>query len=132
VPAQNASVKNVPAHDRGSRIDPRAGQAPAAGQLVDVGKLVHAYYARHPDLAVPAQRVAFGTMQISGFLANGSARDEALKRRNRAMREALGRKPAPSREANDSQKPKVDEKPSRSLASSRFPCVLRSPLHHGL
>jgi hypothetical protein len=51
-------------------------------------------------------------MEISRFLANGSARDEALKRRNRAMREALERKPALSREADSCQEPKVDEKPS--------------------
>ena len=43
------------------RIDPRAGQPPSAGQLVDTAKLVDAYYARHPDPQVPAERVAFGT-----------------------------------------------------------------------
>jgi phosphoglucomutase len=43
------------------RIDPRAGQLPSAGQLVDTAKLIDAYYARHPDPQVPAERVAFGT-----------------------------------------------------------------------
>ena len=36
-------------------------------------------------------------MQISKIVTDGSARDEALKRRNRAMREKLGMKEASSR-----------------------------------
>jgi phosphoglucomutase len=40
---------------------PRAGQPAAAEDLVDVAKLVTAYYAVHPDPAQPAQRVSFGT-----------------------------------------------------------------------
>jgi phosphoglucomutase len=41
--------------------DPRAGQPAAAQDLVDVAKLVTAYYAVHPDPGEPAQRVSFGT-----------------------------------------------------------------------
>jgi len=41
--------------------DPRAGQPAAAEDLVDVAKLVTAYYAVHPDPGDPAQRVSFGT-----------------------------------------------------------------------
>jgi phosphoglucomutase len=41
--------------------DPRAGQPAAPGDLVDVAKLVTAYYTVHPDPADPAQRVSFGT-----------------------------------------------------------------------
>ena len=41
--------------------DPRAGQPAAAEDLVDVAKLVTAYYAIHPDPAEAAQRVSFGT-----------------------------------------------------------------------
>src|SRR5215475_14817723 len=41
--------------------DPRAGQPAAAEDLVDVAKLVTAYYAVHPDPADAAQRVSFGT-----------------------------------------------------------------------
>jgi len=41
--------------------DPRAGQPAAAQDLVDVAKLVTAYYAVHPDPGDPAQRVSFGT-----------------------------------------------------------------------
>ncbi|MFH7598746.1 phosphoglucomutase (alpha-D-glucose-1,6-bisphosphate-dependent) [Streptomyces racemochromogenes] len=39
----------------------RAGQQARAEDLVDVARLVTAYYALHPDPGDPAQRVAFGT-----------------------------------------------------------------------
>ncbi|MGV9788178.1 phosphoglucomutase (alpha-D-glucose-1,6-bisphosphate-dependent) [Streptomyces sp. NPDC003435] len=39
----------------------RAGRPAGPEDLVDVARLVTAYYALHPDLADPAQRVAFGT-----------------------------------------------------------------------
>src|SRR5580704_10888846 len=41
--------------------DPRAGQPAAPEDLVDVAKLVTAYYSVHPDPGDPAQRVSFGT-----------------------------------------------------------------------
>jgi phosphoglucomutase len=40
---------------------PRAGQPATSEDLVDVAKLVTAYYAVHPDPGDPAQRVSFGT-----------------------------------------------------------------------
>jgi phosphoglucomutase len=42
-------------------ISPIAGKPAQAGMLVDVPRLVAAYYTETPDAAVPAQRVAFGT-----------------------------------------------------------------------
>jgi phosphoglucomutase len=42
-------------------VDARAGQRAAAADLVDVAKLVTAYYAVHPDPGEAAQRVSFGT-----------------------------------------------------------------------
>ena len=42
-------------------VDPRAGQPAAPSDLVDLAKLVTAYYAEHPDPSAPEQRVAFGT-----------------------------------------------------------------------
>jgi phosphoglucomutase len=41
--------------------DARAGQPAAPADLVDVAKLVTAYYTVHPDPADPVQRVTFGT-----------------------------------------------------------------------
>src|ERR1700682_1696105 len=42
-------------------IDPLAGKPAPAAILVNVPRLVTAYYTDIPDAAIPAQRVAFGT-----------------------------------------------------------------------
>jgi phosphoglucomutase len=44
-----------------SRIDPLAGKPAPADRLVDVPRLITAYFSERPDPAVSAQRVAFGT-----------------------------------------------------------------------
>ena len=43
------------------KISPLAGHPPPQAMLLDVAKLVTAYYAEIPDPTVPLQRVAFGT-----------------------------------------------------------------------
>jgi len=43
------------------KIDPRAGQPAIASDLVDVPKLIAAYYEERPDSDIPEQRVVFGT-----------------------------------------------------------------------
>jgi phosphoglucomutase len=43
------------------QLHPRAGQLASPEDLVDVPKLVTAYYAEHPDPALPEQQVSFGT-----------------------------------------------------------------------
>ena len=43
------------------KIDSRAGQLAQASDLVDVPKLIRAYYDDQPDPRVPTQRVVFGT-----------------------------------------------------------------------
>jgi phosphoglucomutase len=55
------------------KIDARAGQLAAASDLVDVPKLLTAYYEDRPDPHIPAQRVVFGT---SGH--RGSSFDRAF------------------------------------------------------
>ena len=55
-----------------TRISPLAGKPAQPAQLVDVGKLVDAYYAVKPDPANPAQRVAFGTSGHRGSSFDGS------------------------------------------------------------
>jgi hypothetical protein len=52
---------------------PRAGQPAEPSDLVDIARLVTAYYTEHPDAADPAQQVLFGT---SGH--RGSAFDRAF------------------------------------------------------
>ena len=44
-----------------NKINPRAGQLAATTDLVDVDKLIAAYFSEQPDPRVPEQRVAFGT-----------------------------------------------------------------------
>jgi phosphoglucomutase len=44
-----------------SRIHPLAGQPAPASMLVNVPRLITAYYSERPDVGVAAQRVAFGT-----------------------------------------------------------------------
>ena len=43
------------------KVDPRAGQPAIASDLVDVPKLIAAYYEEQPDPDIPEQRVVFGT-----------------------------------------------------------------------
>ena len=43
------------------KVSPLAGKPPEPGMLVNVPRLVTAYYTEVPDPSVPAQRVAFGT-----------------------------------------------------------------------
>ena len=47
--------------DSTATVRPATGGPPAHGTLVDVPRLVSAYYTGVPDAGVPAQRVAFGT-----------------------------------------------------------------------
>jgi phosphoglucomutase len=54
-------------------VNPLAGKPTEPSMLVDVPRLVTAYYARRPDPSVPAHRVAFGT---SGH--RGSSLDNAF------------------------------------------------------
>ncbi|HEX3951607.1 MAG TPA: phosphoglucomutase (alpha-D-glucose-1,6-bisphosphate-dependent) [Steroidobacteraceae bacterium] len=44
-----------------ARLSPLAGKPAPAASLVNVPRLVTAYYSERPDPAIPAQRVAFGT-----------------------------------------------------------------------
>src|SRR5271166_5647612 len=42
-------------------VDPRAGKLATTDMLVDVPRLITAYYAEKPDVSEPTQKVAFGT-----------------------------------------------------------------------
>lgn len=59
-----------------SRISPLAGKPLPHHLLVDVPKLVTAYYAIKPDMSVPAQRVAFGTSGHRGVSFEGSFNED--------------------------------------------------------
>jgi phosphoglucomutase len=59
-------------------VDPRAGQPAAAGDLVNVAKLVTAYYTVHPDPAEVAQRVSFGTSGHRGSSFNATFNEDHI------------------------------------------------------
>src|SRR5262252_6950449 len=56
----------------------RAGQPAAAEDLVDVARLVTAYYAVHPDPGEAAQRVAFGTSGHRGSALTASFNEDHI------------------------------------------------------
>ena len=62
----------VPRQAARVRVDPRAGKLPATSTLVNVPRLMTAYYSRQPDVALPAQRVAFGTSGHRGSALDAS------------------------------------------------------------
>ncbi len=54
------------------KVSPLAGKAAPASILINVARLVTAYYAQRPDPSNPAQRVAFGTSGHRGCAFDGS------------------------------------------------------------
>jgi phosphoglucomutase len=58
--------------------DARAGQPAAPGDLVDVPKLVTAYYTVHPDPGDPVQRVSFGTSGHRGSAFTGTFNEDHI------------------------------------------------------
>jgi phosphoglucomutase len=54
------------------------GQLPAPDSLVNIPRLIAAYYALHPDPAIPAQRVAFGTSGHRGSSLLTSFNDDHI------------------------------------------------------
>ncbi len=58
--------------------DPRAGQLPTSADLVDVAKLVTAYFTVHPDPEDPGQRVAFGTSGHRGSAFSASFNEDHI------------------------------------------------------
>ena len=58
--------------------NPRAGQPAAPSDLVDVPRLVTAYYSEHPDPLVPEQRVSFGTSGHRGSSFLSSFNDDHI------------------------------------------------------
>ena len=58
--------------------DSRAGQPAERSDLVDVARLVTAYYSEHPDPSVPDQRVSFGTSGHRGSSLRASFNDDHI------------------------------------------------------
>ncbi|MFD6415773.1 phosphoglucomutase (alpha-D-glucose-1,6-bisphosphate-dependent) [Streptomyces sp. NPDC060194] len=66
-------------------VHERAGQLAQPGDLVDVSRLVTAYYALHPDLSEPAQRVAFGTSGHRGSALVGAFNEDHIAATTQAI-----------------------------------------------
>ena len=67
------------------RVNERAGQPATQADLVDVAKLVTAYYAEHPDPADPGQRVSFGTSGHRGSALRASFNDDHIAATTQAI-----------------------------------------------
>ncbi len=59
-------------------ISPYAGRPAEPGMLINVPRLVTAYYVNHPDPTVPEQRVAFGTSGHRGSSLDSAFNEEHI------------------------------------------------------
>src|SRR6266567_6088831 len=66
-------------------VHERAGQLARSADLVDVPRLITAYYALHPDLSDPAQRVAFGTSGHRGSSLSSSFNEDHIAATSQAI-----------------------------------------------
>jgi phosphoglucomutase len=67
------STNEIPAHTPN-----QPGQLPLPANLVNVPRLITAYYALHPDAAVPTQRVSFGTSGHRGSAFHTAFNDDHI------------------------------------------------------
>jgi phosphoglucomutase len=65
--------------------DSRAGQPAAPSDLVDVPRLVTAYFSEHPDPSVPEQLVSFGTSGHRGSSLRASFNDDHIAATTQAI-----------------------------------------------
>ncbi len=92
------------------------GQLPAPDTLVDVPRLIAAFYNLHPDPAVPAQRVAFGTSGHRGSAFHTSFNDDHIA----AISQAI----ADYRVANRIEGPLFLAKDTHALSEPAFSTAL--------
>ncbi len=62
----------------------KPGHLPSLDSLVDIPRLITAYYALHPDPAILSQRVAFGTSGHRGTAFAASFNDDHIAATNRS------------------------------------------------
>jgi phosphoglucomutase len=73
------------------QVNDRAGQPAAPADLVDVAKLVTAYYELHPDPAEPGQQVSFGTSGHRGSALRQAFNDDHIAATTQAICEYRAR-----------------------------------------
>lgn len=59
-------------------VSPKAGKPAQASDLINVPKLITAYFSEHPDAAIRAQRVSFGTSGHRGTALNCSFNEDHI------------------------------------------------------
>lgn len=64
---------------------PRAGQPATAAELVDIPRLITAYYSEHPDISMPEQRVSFGTSGHRGSALDVSFNEDHILATSQAI-----------------------------------------------
>ena len=92
------------------------GTLPTPDTLVDIPRLVTAFYSLHPDPAVPAQRVAFGTSGHRGSAFTASFNDDHIA----AIAQAI----ADYRRANKISGPLFLAKDTHGLSEPAFATAL--------
>jgi phosphoglucomutase len=65
----------------------RAGQKPQSSDLIDINKLIDAYYELHPDVNLAEQKVAFGTSGHRGTSMNASFNEDHIAAITQAIAE---------------------------------------------
>jgi phosphoglucomutase len=71
-------------------IHPRAGLSPTPDELVNVPRLITAYYTEHPDAAEPSQKVSFGTSGHRGSAFERSFNEDHILAITQAICEYRG------------------------------------------
>jgi len=105
-------------------IHPRAGQLPEPDDLIDVERLLSAYYDRRPDPSDPEQRVAFGTSGHRGSSLAGTFTDAHVA----AISEAVCR----YREANGIDGPLFLGRDTHALSEPAFRTTVEVLAAHGV
>ena len=105
-------------------ISERAGRPAEPGQLVDLDRLVGAYYDVRPDPADPAQRVAFGTSGHRGSSLKGAFNEAHIA----ATTEAICR----YRASQGTDGPLFIGRDPHALSEPAFEKALRGLVAHGV
>ena len=103
---------------------PRAGELPGPADLIDVDRLVGAYYDRRPDPSDPAQRVAFGTSGHRGSSLAGTFTEAHVA----AISEAVCR----YREARGVDGPLFLGRDTHALSGPAFRTIVEVLVAHGV
>lgn len=74
-----------PQEEEGLEVSDRAGKPAEPSILVNVDRLIAAYYDIHPDPSVPAQAVAFGTSGLRGSSLDGSFNEDHILATSQAI-----------------------------------------------